>query len=370
MSQTAEPHVPDYAGACIANVMPQVMNKLAGRPMASWMPASLESAKQIVLLVLDGLGWEQLQSHANVAPTLVGFDGAAITSVAPSSTPTGLTSIATGTRPSEHGVLGYRLMAPTGGLLNVISWKIDGEDARELVVPAEFQKEPAFCGGDAAAVLESRHLDTGFTDAFTRGARFAGYVTPSGLPVEVWRLAQAGEKLIYAYYGGIDAVAHAHGMGEHYDAELYTADRLIRDLLAGLPEGTALLVTSDHGQVQVGSRNLDIDADIVELCDAFSGEGRFRWLHAKDDPAKLLDMCRERFGELAWVRSREEIERDQWFGGSLSPEFAKRIGDVALVASAAVAFKDPQHGGERNMVSRHGSLTDDEMLVPLLARVV
>ena len=66
------------------------------------------------------------------------------------------------------------------------------------------------------------------------------------------RLLAGGEPFVYAYYDGIDKVAHEYGLGEHYDAELAAVDRLVADVLAVLPAGAVLLVTADHGQVDCG----------------------------------------------------------------------------------------------------------------------
>ena len=46
------------------------------------------------------------------------------------------------------------------------------------------------------------------------------------------------------------------------------------------------------------------------------------------------------------------------------------MGDIALVPHAAVSFEDPADGGAFELVCRHGSLTEDEMLVPLVAAAV
>jgi hypothetical protein len=75
----------------------------------------------------------------------------------------------------------------------------------------------------------------------------------------------------------------------------------------------------------------------------------------------------EAHGEEAWVRTREQIVDEGWFGGRLSAEVAHRLGDVALVARAPVAFLDPADTGETRLLARHGSLTSAEMYVPLVA---
>ena len=58
---------------------------------------------------------------------------------------------------------------------------------------------------------------------------------------------------------------------------------------------------------------------------------------------------------------------EKWFGPRLTTDAARRMGDVALVPHAPVSFEDPADGGAFELVCRHGSLTADEMLVPLVA---
>ena len=78
-------------------------------------------------------------------------------------------------------------------------------------------------------------------------------------------------------------------------------------------------------------------------------------------------MLEERYGSTTWVRSCDQLIDDGWFGGPLSSAFADRLGDVALIPFAPIAFMDPADTGENRLACRHGSLTTDEMLVPLLA---
>ena len=100
------PLLPDYGGACVTNVVPALLEPAVDEP--AWLPPGVAEADQIVLLVLDGLGWNQLQARRALAPTLCSMAGGPITTVAPSTTATALTSLATGLTPGEHGVIGYR----------------------------------------------------------------------------------------------------------------------------------------------------------------------------------------------------------------------------------------------------------------------
>lgn len=361
------PVVPDYGGACLDSIVPSL---LSAQPEArAWMPEPVRAVSQVALVVLDGLGWEQLRERAALAPVLAAMVGGPITSVAPTTTATALTSISTGLPPAQHGVVGYRVRVGAREVLNVLRWHTAQGDARPFFDPESFQPRPAFAGTSPPVVTRAEFATTGFTAAHLGGARLHGWRLASALVVEVRRLLHAGEPFVYAYYDGIDKVAHDRGFGEYYDAELIATDRLVGDLVAALPPGAALVVTSDHGQVQVEGPGIDIDPAVMADVDLLSGEGRFRWLHARPGTAaRLAEAAHRCYDDVAWVRTRREALEEGWLGGRPTPEVERRLGDVALVPFEPVAFLDPADSGESRLVCRHGSLTPAEALVPLLAK--
>jgi len=371
------PVLPDYNGACLASVVPALFSGLAGdSDTPGWVPAPIQGARQVVLLVLDGLGWEQLQAFRASAPTLAAATGGPITSVVPTTTATALTSLTTGTAPSVHGIVGYRLRVDVGDpgssglgeVMNVLRWRTGRGDMRRQLPPPQFQRVPPFGGRGVPAVTRSEFASTGFTAAHLTGVRLFGWSVPSALVVNVRRLLGAGEPFVYAYYDGLDKIAHEHGLGDHYLQELRAVDRLAADLLEVLPPGAVLALTSDHGQVEVGNATRLPAPALFDMVELFSGEGRFRWLHVR--PGSLDDavqVAQEAHGDEAWVRTREQMVDDGWFGGPLTAETARRLGDVALVAHAPVAFLDPADTGETRLLGRHGSLTSAEMAVPFVS---
>ena len=122
--------------------------------------------------------------------------------------------------------------------------------------------------------------------------------------------------------------------------------------------------------VHVGDQIVHPHPDVLRHVRAQSGEGRFRWLHAKPGAAAdLLAAASEHHSGTAWVHSRTELIERGWFGPVVSPPVAARYGDVALVPYAPISFHDPDDSGPFPLVCRHGSLTSAEMLVPLLAAV-
>jgi hypothetical protein len=352
---------PDYEGASVAGLVPALLGYNDG----AWLPACVEGASAVVLLVLDGLGWDAVQNHAGRLPVVSSLGGGPITTVVPSTTSAALPSITTGMPPAEHGLVGYRMRLPRG-ILNVLKWELD--DGRKGPPPATVAPAQAFCGLSVPVVTREDFLGGGFTDAFMRGSRFYGWRMPSSIAVTVRQLVEAGERFVFAYYNGVDFVAHKYGLrDEFYPAELAYADTLVGDLIDALPPQATLLVTSDHGQVHLGDQlPLDPIASLIEAC---AGEPRFRSLHARAGAAReLIDAAAQTFGHQAWVLSRQQLVDEGWLGPKAPGKAVlRRLGDVTLAARDPIGFADPAHKGEWTMRSGHGSTTPAEMLVPLVA---
>ena len=110
------PLLPDWEGACLHRVVPALLSQVAAGTddvVVPWLPEPVAGAGQIVLLVLDGLGAEQLEARRTLAPFLSTGTGGTVTSVAPSTTACALTSLVTGRTPAEHGVVGLPARATT-----------------------------------------------------------------------------------------------------------------------------------------------------------------------------------------------------------------------------------------------------------------
>jgi hypothetical protein len=129
-----------------------------------------------------------------------------------------------------------------------------------------------------------------------------------------------------------------------------------------------VVITADHGQIDVGPNVELLGADVMAGVHLMSGEGRFRWLHARPGAAEdVLAAATERYGHSTWVMGRAQLIDEGWFGGPLGPGVVDRLGDVALLPWEPIAFLDPADTGESRLMARHGSVTTDEMYVPLLA---
>jgi Type I phosphodiesterase / nucleotide pyrophosphatase len=357
-----DPVLPAFDAASVAGIVPA----LFGRVDDAWIPESARSADAVVLLVLDGLGWSAVQDHAAVVPRLAQMEGSAITTVAPSTTATALTSIATGLAPAQHGVVGYRMLLDAG-VLNVLRWTVAGRG--RAPDPFDVQRHAPFLGREVPVVTRTEFRDTGFTQAHLRGGRLTGWHTVAGLVEQCLRAVDAGEKFVYAYYPGVDTIAHEFGLHDRvFTRELAFVDTFVCELLDALPKNAALLVTSDHGQVHLEADSWIEIPELLPLASAVAGDGRFRYLYANPNTRKeLLGRARELLSDRAWVYSRAEALESGMFGTGATGTVPGRIGSVVLAAREPVAFVDPALPNERTLLSGHGSLTPDEMYVPLLA---
>jgi hypothetical protein len=357
--------LPDYSAPGLATLMTALRDARARAGGSGWLAPYFEDLAQVVVWVLDGLGYEQLRTHLPRLGAFSACECQAGWSVAPTTTTTALTSFATGVAPSGHGVLGYRLALDDTHVLNVLRYTVQPADL-EPPAPEVLQPVVPFAGLDPVVITKPVFARTGFTGVYLRGARLRFWRSPSALVTETLRAVHAGEPLVVGYYDGIDTVAHEYGLGAAYLRELELVDRLVGQLFDGLPRGVGVLLTADHGQVEVGDAILRPSGEVSRLVQLVSGEARFRWFHARSGRAERLEaQLRAEFAEVAEVLSRGELLSLGAFGDRPAAEAMARLGDVVVIPRAPVGIEDPLDTGALRLVARHGGLTRAEMLVPI-----
>lgn len=343
--------IPDYEGKNLCRVGPGIWNREA------WLPKPVQDAQSVVVLLIDGLGWDQVSR----IPALSGFVGGPITTVCPSTTASALTSFVLSQPPTVHGIVGYRIRYETQ-VLNILKWNID--DGSQPPEPETIQRQNAFGGRTIPVVTKDEFRNSGFTRAHLNGIPFFGWSTPAGL-VERIKTCVHEHNLVYAYYDGIDAVSHVFGLdSDAMEREFDDVSRTISRVLDVLPSHSTLVVTADHGHAPIHEWvSLDSVAGDVSM---YFGDGRFRWL-ATREPERVAEKLQRELGDVACVITRDELIEKGWMGPKPSATVLRRLGNVVVIAQNGVAFVDPSHPGECALKTGHGGLTKTEMEIPLIA---
>ena len=336
--------------------------------------AVLPRAESVVLVVIDGLGAISLRAHAGHARALTGgmTKRDVAHSVFPSTTAAALTSIVTGVWPGEHGLIGYRVLDPERDVLvNQLSgWESDGLDPFTWQpVPTIFERA-AENGHRSFAVGIAAYATSGFTRATLRGAEFVAATTPAERVEAAYELAQRHPgSLVYCYLPEVDKAGHKHGIDSpEWVAALEGVDAA---LSVRTPPGVGVLVTSDHGMVDVPvNRQIALEEEHLTGIRHVGGEPRMLHLYPAPDAEAdaVLARVRADLEGVADVITRDEAIARGFFGPTVTPAAASRMGDMLAVSRGAWAVYDgtaPDQRG-RGMVGQHGGLTPEERQVPLI----
>lgn len=375
----------------LADVLPSVACALgvsSGRARLALPPA----VRTVVFLV-DGLGANLLARRAAYAPFLAEmaavqrdlralpgsapFSGNVLTCGFPSTTATSMATFGTGQRPGGHGMLGYTVVDPERDVLfNELSWEHGPDPMRWQSQPTVFEQ----VSEDGVSVYQigpAYFAGSGLTIAALRGAAFVAAATLDDRVDAAARVLRSGPRvLVYLYWGDVDKVGHARGWAsEAWAHELSSVDLAARQLAARVPADTSIVLTADHGMVDIPcDRRLDL-ADDNTLSRSLAagvrhtaGEPRAPMLFCEPgEQARVVRRWREELGADFDVRTGHEAITAGWFG-AVRPHLRNRVGDVIAHATSDAAIHDTrvQRKEQLSLIGMHGAQTADELLIPLL----
>jgi len=391
---------PQYNGGSICNILPSILKVLGGDSDFSTLDesffpiSSIGRVSKVVLFVLDAFGYKQLESmikrHAIPLIEKIAEKGglSEITSTFPTTTTTALSSIYTGAAPIGHGVFGYhQLIKELGTVANMISLTpvLDGERDRLLkfgLDPKKFLWCPSMDHLFRKNLIESLHLikraygGSGLSRIFFKGSLQTFFHLSDMMLLIKEKLENSQGKLfLTAYWDDIDPISHIYGpfskeVLEETGLFFYSLENiLIKNLSKRARKETLLIITSDHGQIEVSkkeavrlSRYPFIKRSLLIQP---TGEFRSSYLYVKRDKIEsLYKYLSKNFPSLWVVKSEEAIKMGLF--GETEPKFdpMERVGDILVVPKGRGIFaylpeKEP-------LLGRHGGLSKEEMIVPFL----
>ena len=362
----------------LAELLPAVADVLgvpAFTDRGAWLGPWLPGVQHVVVLLVDGLGDDQLRANPELTPVLTErmVDLGGLAAPFPSTTPVSLTSFGTGLPPGQHGIVSASFRLEDGSSLTPLWWPPEPNPIATQPEPTVFER------AEGARVLVTtaapgEHSTSGLTQAALRGGTYQGVASISDRMVvahdAVLRGRRAGRpSLTYVYWPDLDKAGHVHGVDSaHYRSALRRVDALVGTLVGALPgPDTALLVTADHGLVDVADEcRIDLESDpaLREGVITILGEPRERQVYCRPGQADAVAARWARvLGDRAEVLLREQVDAllgpvDEWH--------VDRIGDVVAIATEQWALvSDRIDRVVSSLRGQHGGLTPAEVNVPL-----
>lgn len=338
-----------------------------GRALADRL--GLVRGQQVLLVLIDGFGFAQIEQHYSYARLLRRMREGVIeaSTVIPSTTAAAITAFGTGCMPGDTRMVGWSVKYDT-----TVTTLIGFEN---LSVPPElWQPQPTLfetareVGVDSAAIMPSKFSGSGLTRAALRGTRHVAAETLDERIDAAVRELRAGTPIVYLYWSELDHTGHGLGVdSDEWLAEFERVDAALERLAREVPKGIAAIVTGDHGMINRGEQSrIDVanEPELAEGLQIIAGEGRAVHIHAATDPSGVLDRWEAFLGERATiVRGLEDNARV--LGGE---EGAKLVGDgVALMhGNWVVVDSRTQPAGMVNLIGVHGSISREELAIPIL----
>ena len=362
-----------FSAVRLADVLTSSLASLDAQPN----PLGLPPAGKAIVVLADGLGVSSLRARAGHARFLTAHLAKTdvVDGVFPATTAAGIASLTTGVAPGTHGLVGYRVLdAQNDRVVNQLTgWDERMEPTRWQNQPTVFERAGE-TGIPSFAVGPKRFTESGFSQAVLRGATYEPAETIGARFAAARALFDAHPRaLIYLYVPELDISAHAHGWESgRWLAQLESLDAETNRFNATLRHDEGMLLTADHGVVDVpGAKQVLFDTvpALVAGVRHIGGDPRCLQLYTETgvDADALAEAWRAVEGERAWIFTRAEAVAAGLFG-TVRPEALDRIGDVIVAARKLVAYYDSREPNQsaRSMIGQHGSLTDEELRVPVI----
>jgi len=339
---------------------------------------SNELKNNVVLLVVDGLGYEWLKKNGKGSFLKKNLK-ARMTSVFPSTTVAALTALQTGLAPQQHGLTGWFMYLKEIGAVSTIL----------RFMPRYTKNEEMKLGKAGIAQKDIFGFDSVFDKFDARVSEISNYGRIGGgktkmIPYSTMNdmikkilssiKSEKKRNFVYAYWPGFDLICHEHGVGSREARkEFAMLDKGIEKLAKSLDGNTTLIVTADHGLIDIPENRRIFLSDHPKLAECLTlplcGEVRAAYCYVKPSKTKQFERyIRTRFAKQCTLFKSEKLIAKGYYGlFEQNPKLADRVGDYVLIMKDNWTIKDFILGeGLHKLVAYHGGISKDEMFVPLI----
>ena len=335
-------------------------------------PLTLPKRRSVCVILVDGLGSVNLKESGAHAGFLNSQPSVQASCFYPSTTSTSITSFATGKPPWENNFIGYQVYdRQTKESMNLLSGWNSQEQALQFATSETISEKSIEEGIEFHTVSPNIYKDSGFTAATTRDSKFHGTKTiAERFEIALKLLADPNPKIVYLYVPELDQAAHAYGWKSiQWRNLLEDLDSEVSRFASALPKQTAALLTADHGVIDVAKEShIYLDEILPEDdLDFVGGDTRGLFLYLKDQnrTSAVLESLSQTLGQLCYIVTPAMlIEAGYW--KSISKQSI--VPDLIVLAKKEVALYHRAFAKRKSleMVGHHGSISGQEMSIPLM----
>lgn len=375
---------PDYHNS-IVNLMASISEALGG-PTGPYSPLPWLAREDlgegpVVLLILDGLGYDYLAAHPDsfLHENLKGE----LSSVFPTTTASAITSFMTGVAAQQHAITGWFMWLRELGCVTTtlpFNPRYRGPCFDALgITPRQFiGKGSLFDQLDVEchSINPAFIADSPYSLALSGNAQRHSYRSIEEMVALIDQCTADGQrKLVTAYWPEFDSLAHSNGIGSEavasHFAELDNAvERLHTTLILS---GTRLLITADHGLIDTDELCTVRLDDHPELADCLTlplcGEPRTAYCYVRPGRQQRFEQyVTTQLGQTCQLMESEQLIASGYFGlGDSHPQLHYRVGDYTLLMKENYVIRDHLLT-ERPFTQTgvHGGLSHQELFVPLI----
>lgn len=368
---------PEYFGGSILNLISSIQSHFGLHPQYAPLQEGVPFQNKVVLLVIDGLGKQQLGRHqgARDLPVLNNFNEIrTLGSVFPSSTMAAMTTLHMGAPPAQTGWLsGCLWLEELGQIVNTVHSRDEHSRAQVnldfMRTTRSVYQQLSEIHVKSTVIYPAAFMGSFLSNWHHEGASEVGYFfTPNSIPTLI-KDALTTSDYVVVYYPHYDDICHRYSP-ESPEAtdEIQGINNLLERILQRLPEQVTVLLTADHGHKSIHAGIwVDQHPEVHEhLLRPISGEKVARYLHVKSGH---LEAVQEIFGQWADVVPSQQLWEEGYFGGDPAHQtFLSRTGDLVALTRGFTDLHWEYHPEVRNIKGwkgNHGGLSEIEMLVPL-----
>ena len=380
-------HLPNYRDGSIVNLSAGIMKAFGARspyrPLASLDPKRLQRARNIVLMVIDGLGYDFIMAQGKGSFFRENLKDR-VTSVFPATTASGITSLLTGLAPQQHAVTGWFVFLKELGVVSTIlpfkprigsgSFSGMGIKPEDIFLHKSiFEKMKV----QSYIVEGSDIIDSAYNSYYGKGTKRYAYKTFRGFLRQAKKAVNADNrrKFIFAYWPGFDSLCHKYGPGSRKaKAHFRELDRAVGGFAHSLRgSDTTLIITADHGFLDNDEGHTTLLKDHPDLAECLtlplSGDARTITCYVRPDRAAEFEAyVKTTLSHVCDLNKSTELVDRGFFGlGKPHPKLWDRIGDYILIMRGGAVMRDELKGEKRKKhKGDHSGVSSEEMYVPLI----